>query len=300
MYKKGTSSFISFIIALVILIPIIVIVALIFLFGTSSISSQITSLQSYVTQTELALSYGSSVVVGALAPSFNSNQFMVQFYGTPQCINLLDSLSRDALLQEPNNPQTLSNQFFICSGSYKNFEFYDPYPDVTSSEWLSLPFPNNSIQSNMITALPLWVIANQYNSNINSLGWGTINGFSPNIYEINGSEGTMFYENYSNNPDLSRIESDLGRYCVEFLDADVYPYGLGNPGAYITQMSCIALGSKDNVPVFISIDQPNCNNFPNGCYYDPMVFFHGSPAQIISQFCNYKSGLSISCLETIK
>lgn len=296
MYKKGTSAFISFIIALVILIPIIIIVALIYLFGVSSVSSQITSIQSYVTQTELALTYGSSVVVGALAPSFNSNQFMVQFYGTPQCISLLDSLSRDALLQEPNNPATMANQFFICSGTYKSFNFKDPSNGNTlTSEWISIPSGSSKCgETCMVDALPNWVESAEWNPSSNEQGW------SPNTYEMNGSEGTMYFENDSLNQNMQTIEQDLGRYCVEFLNATVVPYGPGNPGAYITGMTCIALGTKNNMPVFISLQTNSCNNIQNGCYYDPLIFFHGSPAQIVAQFCNYKSGPSISCLETIK
>ncbi len=287
MDKKG--DIFDFIIALVVVIIIIPIAAYIFFYGINSISTQIESIQAYVTQTELALDLGSSVVVGSLAPSFNSNQFMVQFYGTPQCISLLDDLSRDAVLTAPNNPASLEGQYFICSGAYKNFTFQPPPRYLLSKQqslWIATPMSQSTIELEQ-DALPNWVIL-------------STTSMDYNMWEINGSQGTMYYENYSTSQDLQAVEEQLGEDCVKFLNASVVPYGPGNPAAYITGMTCVPLGTKNGYPIFISLNTQSCSSVANGCNYDPIVFFHGSPAKILTQFCSYNKGPSIVCSITIK
>lgn len=292
--KASVSDTLSFIIAILVIVAVLVPVAYVLYYGISAVSAQVESIQEYVTQTELALTFGTSEVVGTLAPSFNSNQFMVQFYGTPQCISLLDDLSRDAVLSAPNNPATLSGQFFVCSGVYKNFTFKPQNPLIakSSSLWTAKPLATTT-QIDQASALPNWV--QLYNWSV-KLG----PGWSPTTYEINGSEGTMFYENDSTYQNIPQIEADLGRYCVEFLNASVVPYGPENPAAYITSMDCVPLGAKNGYNIFISLDTQNCASVQGGCNYDPLIFFHGSPAKIIAQFCSYNGGTSLVCAETIR
>lgn len=260
--KKGINSFLEFIIAVIIVIPVLFVVLVLFVYGTGSINAIVQSPQSYVTQTAAALTSGESVVVGSIAPSLESTQFLGQFYGSTSCISLLDQLSRTGKLSAPNNPATLSNRYFICIGSYNS-------KDVTSSSWSYLPAASYN------ASFPSWFVASQElnsKSSINSSG-------------INGSQGTLsFFVNVP--PDQA-----LGSSCSSFLNAST-TYGYSEPSAYISALDCVPIPQKGNTSVFISVKYPGC---ANGCASNPVAFLHGSPGAISLQSCTYSNGNSLIC-----
>ena len=286
MDKRGATFFLEFVIALVIGLIIVVIVAYIYLFGAGGLSAAISSINSYVSLTQTALTTHLSVLTGDVLPSFKGNSFMGQFYGSSNCINLLDELSRNAVLTSPNNPASLSGKFFICSGTYKPFEFV-----YSSSSYASTwDYINPSAEND----LPNWMV-----SSTPSLP------FLTDIAQVNGSRGAMTFINNSllgnNQNDLLAIETDLGQACVAFLNATVSPYkDYGIPSDYITNLDCVPLDVESGQPIFISVNSLFCQINGLSCNYNPFLFLHGSPGNILEQRCNYGSGdPSISCVEYI-
>ncbi len=260
--KKGINAFLEFIIAIIIIIPVVFVVLVIFVYGTGSIKSIVQSPQAYISDTAAALTSGESVVVGSLAPSLNSNQFMAQFYGSTSCISMLDQLSRTGALTAPSNPATLSNGYFICMGSYKT-------NDLVSPGWSYLP------AASFNSSFPNWFSAAAYlnaRSSINSSG-------------INGSHGTLsFFENVL-------PSQALASSCKSFLNATT-TIGKSEPSAYISALDCVPIPTKSGTPIFLSVNTGSCTN---GCINNPVAFLHGSPGSISLQSCTYTGGSSLIC-----
>ena len=262
--NKGISEFLSWMIALVIMIIFSAVIVYIFLAGSSSIRSLVQSPNTYVTQTDAALTAGFSIVTGPTVPSFSDNQFMAQFYGSPQCISLLDQLSRTAILTTPNNPASLNGYYFVCSGSF-NIDAISP----SQATWAPTPeYPDNA-------SFPGW-----FSSVLNSKD-------SKNTSGVNNSVGTMSFFTAINNPSAA-----LGSSCVSFLDAVTQKYGSGVPSAYITSMECAPLPLKNSIPTYISIKDGSCSADPASC---PLAFLHGNPGSFQLQTCTYSGGSSIVC-----
>ena len=267
--KKGLTAFLSFVVAIIIIIPIIIIVVYVFVFGISSTKGIINSPSAYVTQTASAIIGGTSNVEGSLSPSLTRGEFMSQFYGSPSCISLLDELSRNAALQQPNDPATLSGNYFICFGSYSN-----PAP---GDFWNFLPvYPSNA-------SFPSWFPASPYLNSRNNL----------NSSGINGSKGTLsFFRGIEN------VSGALGQSCVSFLNATIPKYGWGIPSAYIHSMKCVIMSSATGSPsTFMSVTPAQCTGSSTG--YCPVVFLHGSPSHITLQTCTYSNGGPLNCQFTI-
>ena len=286
MDKKGVTFFLEFVIAMIIGSIVVVIVAYIYLFGSSGLSAAISSIDSYVSLTQSALTTHISVLTGDLLPSFKSDSFMVQFYGSSGCVTLLNELSRNAVLTAPNNPSSLSGKFFICSGTYKPFEFsYSGSPQASTWDYVN-PSAGNDIPSWMVSSTPALP-------------------FLSSIAQVNGSKGAMTFINNSlvssSQNYLSTMEADLGQACVAFLNATVSPYNdYGVPSAYITNLDCVPLDTENGQPIFISVNSLFCQVNGLSCNYNPFLTLHGSPGNIIEQRCYYQSGApSISCVEYI-
>ncbi|MCW1293995.1 MAG: hypothetical protein OH316_01935 [Candidatus Parvarchaeota archaeon] len=286
MNKRGFRGFIDFVIALVIGLAIMVVVAYIFLYGSNSLGGAVSSISSYISLTQTSLTTGFSVLTGDLLPSFNDESFMAQFYGSSGCISLLNELSRNAVLTAPNNPSSLSGRFFVCSGTYKPFEFVAS-GSQSSSVWNYLSPSANDV-------LPNWVLYSKPQLS-----------FLSDIAEVNGSKGTMTFINnslVSNSQNyLSAMEEDLSQSCISFLNATVSPYNdYGVPSAYITAMDCVPLNIEGGQPMFISVKDLFCQTSGLSCNYNPFLFLHGSPGSITEQRCYYQSGdPSMSCVEYI-
>lgn len=274
--KRGVNEVLSFIISVIIVGVIVVIVVYILLVGTGTIKSVGANTGAYVSQTEAATTNGLSILTGGTV-NLDNQQFLMQFYGSKQCISLLNQLSLHSVLQSPTNPSSLSNTFFVCIGSYNNFTFYPNGPSTTNtrqSSWQSVTSWGNP-------AAPLW-----YNT-----------GFGP-LAGMNGSEGTVTFINTTGAlATTTTLESYLNQSCINFLNATVSVSGNALPNepyAYITSMNCEPI--EDNaLTYFISVEAPLCGTDPQLCSGNPLLMIHGSPAYITSQICRYYNGPSIIC-----
>jgi hypothetical protein len=220
----------------------------------------------------IALNTGESVVVGTLSPSLQSNQFMTQFYGSPACVSLIDQLSRHGLLSAPGDPTTLEDRYFVCVGSYNDF-------NKTTSKNAPAVWGNYLPGEPDNSSFPSWFPAA---SKLNA-------PYSGNSSGINGSHGTLSYY-VDVNP-----ETALGSACVSFFNATTQ-YGWSTPSAYITGLNCVAENENNGAPIFMSVKNQECqSNAQVGCATNPWVFLHGSPGQITLQTCSYTSGNSLIC-----
>lgn len=266
--RKGITSFTSFIIAMVIIIPVIFVVLIIFIFGVPSIRSQVQSVQSYISQTMVALTTGESVVTGTLSPSLTDHEFMGQFYGSSACISLLDELSRTGVLSSPNDPSSLNNRYFVCIGAYKDFDTANsPNPPAVWGDYL----PSSSGQP----AFPQW---SGFNSGPNSII--DTGGFAG----INGSHGTLSYA-----VDSTNVSASLASACIALFNA-TSSEGWGSPSAYITALDCAPLNENNGKPIYLSVQDSTCQGTVKGCDFNPWLFLHGSPGTIGLQTCSYVSG----------
>ncbi len=269
--RKGINEVYSFIISVIIVAVIVVIVVYILLLGTGTIKSVGSNTNSYVSQTESAITSGISILTGG-SVSLDNHQFLAQFYGTRQCLNLLNGLSAHGILQNPTNPSTLSNTFFVCIGSYNDFSFYVGSQGPYQSSW-------QAVTSWGSPAPPLW-----YSQS--------------NLAGMNGSEGTVTFENTTGSSiSASNIISYFNESCTNFLNATVDVSGTqeyNDPQAYITSMNCVPIENA-GVTYFISVETPQCGANPQMCSGNPLLFIHGSPASISQQVCRYYGGPSIIC-----
>ncbi len=263
---RGSVSFLAIIVSIIIIIPIAIIAAYILFYGIHSVKAVAQSLSSYVLQVSLAVKTGAALIVAPAAPSLTNTEFLGQFYGSTQCINFLDQLARVTVLSIPQNPQSLSGQYFLCSGTY------NPSAITQNSVWDYLPSrPDNA-------SFPYWFPdADALNAPDSQIASG-----------VNGSTGTI---SYYTNP--SNIAATLGQSCDSFFNATT-SYGTGTPAAYITSLQCAPIASG-NQSYFISVSNSECSAGGGTCASNPMAFLYGNPGEISYQTCSYHGGASITC-----
>lgn len=275
--RRGVNEVYSFIISVIIVAVLVIIVVYILLLGTGTIKSVNSNTNTYVSQTESAITSGISILTGG-SVSLDDHQFLVQFYGSPRCLSLLNDLSAHGVLQNPTDPSTLSNTFFVCIGSYNDFSFYTnggggPY----SSSW-------QPVTSWGQAAAPFWYVQ-----------------ASP-MAGINGSQGTVTFDNTTGSSiSGSDIINYLNGSCTNFLNATVDVSGTkeyNDPQAYITSLNCVPIENA-GLTYFISVETPQCGNNPQMCSGNPLLFIHGSPGTITQQVCRYSGGPSIICEITV-
>ncbi|MCL4401027.1 MAG: hypothetical protein M1348_03280 [Candidatus Parvarchaeota archaeon] len=265
--RKGITSFTSFIVAIVIIIPVLFVVLVIFVFAIPAIRSNIINVQSYVSETMVALSTGESVITGTLSPSLTDHEFLAQFYGSPACIGLLNELSRTSILSSPNDPSSLNDRYFVCVGDYKDFSASNnPNPPAVWGNYLP--------QSPGQPALPDWISGSSLSG-----GWSGLAG-------INGSQGTLSYAVDANN-----VSALLASACVAFFNA-TSSEGWGSPSAYVNSLNCAPLNENNGQLIYMSVNDQTCASTSQGCDYNPWLFLHGSPGSIALQTCSYVSGSS--------
>lgn len=269
MKNKGISEFLAFILSIIILIPIAVIAYFIITAGANKVISSSQDLPLYVSTTMVATKTGNSVVLPPNSPDLPKYTFLAQFYGSNSCISNLNQLSREAILVSPANPSSLSNEYFVCLGTYNPQAI-----NQTQRYWNFLPkYSDNA-------SFPSWFPdVNSYNSKTSSIASG-----------INGSTGTLSYFIQSSNP-----QDALSQSCTDFFNATTVKYGYGQPGAYITTMTCVPLTYK-NSTVSISVIPPSCSG---NCGNNPFAFLYGNPGYIKLQTCSYSGGNSLQCRFTI-
>ncbi|MGC8533171.1 MAG: hypothetical protein ACP5MV_00885 [Candidatus Parvarchaeum sp.] len=270
MKNKGISEFLSFILSIIILIPIAIIAYFIITAGANKVISSSESITQYVSSTLTAMQTGNSVVLPPVSPDLPKYTFLSQFYGSSSCINDLNELSREAILISPSNPSSLSNTYFVCIGTFslspisRNQAFWNYLPSSSNNEG-----PDNA-------SFPGWFPdLSAYNSPTSTIASG-----------INGSTGTLSYFLQSSNPEVS-----LSNSCVSFFNADTIRYGYGQPGAYITTLTCAPL-TYNNRSAFINVVPPSCSS---SCGNDPMAFLYGNPGYIKFQECSYNGGNDLQC-----
>ncbi|EFD92710.1 MAG: hypothetical protein BJBARM5_0563 [Candidatus Parvarchaeum acidophilus ARMAN-5] len=270
MKNKGITEFLSFILSIIILIPIAVIAYFIITAGANKVVSSSESASLYVSTTISAMQTGQSVVLPPDSPNLPEYTFLSQFYGNSACMSDINQLSREAVLVSPSNPSTLSNKYFVCIGTY------NPSAIVSSqSIWLTVPKTGSDNAS-----FPSWFPnAGNYNSRTSSLASG-----------INGSTGTL---SYFTNP--QNVQNTLAQSCVSFFNATTKNYGYGQPGAYITTMTCVPLTYNNNT-AFINVIPPSCSG---ACGSNPVAFLYGNPGYIKLQECSYSGGNELQCKFTI-
>ncbi len=269
MNNRGISEFLSFIIAIIILIPIAVIAYFIITAGANKVVSSSESINQYVSSTITALQTGNSIVLPPDSPNLPATTFLAQFYGDSSCINYIDQLSREAILISPSNPSSLSNTYFVCIGTFSLSPII-PGQDF----WNYLPSNNGEKADN--ASFPGWFSSlSNYNSPSSTLASG-----------INGSTGTLSYFTQPSNPEIT-----LSNSCVSFFNATTTKYGYGQPGAYITSLTCAPL-TYNNKSAFISVVPPSCSG---ACGNNPMAFLYGNPGYIKFQECTYNGGSDLQC-----
>ena len=269
--RRGVNEVYSFIISVIIVAVLVVIVVYILLLGTGTIKSVNSNTNTYVSQTESAITSGISILTGG-SVSLDNHQFLAQFYGSPRCLSLLNDLSAHGILQNPTNPSSLSGAFFVCTGSYNDFSFYSNN-NIVSSSWQPVTTWGRA-------APPSWYV--QY----------------PPIAGMNGSQGTVTFENTTgSSTGISAIVDYLNGSCTNFLNATVDASGTpeyGDPQAYITSLNCVPIENAGST-YFISVETPQCGTDPQMCSGNPLLFIHGSPGSITQQVCRYYGGPSIIC-----
>jgi hypothetical protein len=266
MKKKGISELLAFGMSVIILIPIAVIAYFIITSGANKVTSSSESVGIYVSTTISALQSGNSVVLPPNSPNLPKDVFLSQFYGDSSCMSYIYQLSREAILISPSNPSTLSNKYFMCIGAY------NPSAIVPNQAvWNFLP--TTGIDN---ASFPGWFPSvGNYNSKTSSLASG-----------INGSVGTLSYFIQPSNP-----QSTLSQSCISFFNATTQNYGYGQPGAYITTITCAPL-TYNNKSAFVSVIPPSCSGT---CGNNPMAFLYGNPGYIKFQECSYGGGNSLQC-----
>lgn len=266
MKKKGITEFLSFILSIIILIPIAVIAYFIITAGANKVISSSESISLYVSTTMTAVQTGNSVVLPPNSPDLPKHTFLAQFYGSSACISYINQLSREAIVVSPANPSVLSNQYFMCIGTY------NPSAIISSqSIWNFLPAYADDNAS-----FPGWFPdLSSYNSKTSSVASG-----------INGSTGTLSYFIQPASP-----QTVLAQSCVNFFNATTIKYGYGQPGAYISTITCVPLTYK-NESKFISVTSPSCSGT---CGNNPMAFLYGNPGYIKLQECSYSGGSALQC-----
>jgi len=270
MKNKGISEFLAFILSIIILIPIAIIAYFIITAGANKVISSSESITQYVSSTIIAMQTGNSVVLPPVSPDLPKYTFLSQFYGSSSCISDLDELSREALLISPSNPSSLSNTYFVCIGTFslsainQSQAFWNYLPSSSSGEG-----PDNA-------SFPGWFPnVGTYNSKSSTIASG-----------INGSTGTLSYFTQPSNPEIT-----LSHSCVSFFNATTIKFGYGQPGAYITKITCAPL-TYNNKSVFISVVPPSCSG---SCGSNPMAFLYGNPGYIKFQECSYNGGGDLQC-----
>ena len=269
MKNKGISEFLAFILSIIILIPIAIIAYFIITAGANKVVSSSESITQYVSSTLVAIQTGNSVVLPPISPDLpNSSYFLSQFYGSSSCISDLDELSREAILISPSNPSSLSGTYFVCIG------LFSPSAIVSNQRfWNDLPSNGEGADN---ASFPGWFPdLSAYNSKSSTIASG-----------INGSTGTLSYFIQPQNP-----EAILSGSCVSFFNATTVNYGYGQPGAYITTITCAPL-TYNNKSAFLSAIPPSCSG---SCGNNPIAFLHGNPGYIKFQECSYNGGNDLQC-----
>jgi hypothetical protein len=268
MKNKGISEFLAFILSIIILIPIAVIAYFIITAGANKVVSSSESITQYVSSTLVAMQTGNSVVLPPISPDLPKYTFLSQFYGSSSCISDLDQLSREAILISPSNPSSLSGSYFVCIGTFSSSAII---PNQRFWSYL----PSNGEEANN-ASFPGWFpdLA-AYNSKSSIIASG-----------VTGSTGTLSYFTQPQNP-----ETALSSSCVSFFNATTVKYGYGQPGAYITTMTCAPL-TYNNKSAFISTIPPSCSG---SCGINPMAFLYGNPGYIKFQECSYSGGNNLQC-----
>lgn len=269
MKNKGLSEFLAFILSIIILIPIAIIAYFIITAGANKVISSSESVSLYASSTIAALQTGNSIVLPPDSPNLPKYTFLSQFYGSNSCISDLNQLSRQALLVSPSNPSSLSNMYFVCIGTFS-------LSPITTSQafWNYVPSGNKEGPDN--ASFPGWFPdLSAYNSPSSTLASG-----------INGSTGTLSYFIQPQNPETALSDS-----CVSFFNATTSQYGYGQPGAYITTITCAPL-TYNNKSAFISAVPPSCSG---SCGNNPIAFLYGNPGYIKFQECSYNGGNDLQC-----
>ena len=268
MKNKGISEFLSFILSIIILIPIAIIAYFIITAGANKVISSSESITEYVSSTLVAIQTGNSIVLPPISPNLPGHTFLSQFYGSSSCISYLNELSREAILISPSNPSSLSGTYFVCIGTFS-------LKPISLSQRFWNYLPSNGEESDN-ASFPGWFpdLA-AYNSKSSTIASG-----------INGSTGTLSYFTQPQNP-----ETILSSSCVSFFNATTVNYGYGQPGAYITTLTCDPL-TYNNKSMFISAVPPSCSG---SCGINPIAFLYGNPGYIKFQECNYNGGNDLQC-----
>ena len=268
MKNKGISEFLAFILSIIILIPIAIIAYFIITAGANKVVSSSESITQYVSSTLVAMQTGNSVVLPPVSPDLPKHTFLSQFYGSSSCISDLDELSSEAILISPSNPSSLSGTYFVCIGTFSPSA-------IIKSQAIWNYLPSNGEGANN-ASFPGWFpdLA-AYNSKSSTIASG-----------INGSTGTLSYFTQPQNP-----QTALSGSCVSFFNATTVSYGYGQPGAYITTMTCAPL-TYNNKSAFISAVPPSCSG---SCGINPIAFLYGNPGYIKFQECNYNGGNDLQC-----
>lgn len=270
MKNKGLTEFLAFILSIIILIPIAILAYFIITAGANKVISSSESVSLYVSTTVSAVQSGNSVVLPPVSPNLPKYTFLGQFFGSNSCIKYVTELSREAILISPSDPSILSNQYFMCIGTFSlspiisSQAFWNYLPSAKDGEG-----PDNA-------SFPGWFPGlSAYNSPSSLIASG-----------VNGSTGTISYFLQPQDPEKALADS-----CVSFFNATTISYGYGQPGAYIKSITCVPL-SHNNNSVFVSVVPPLCSGT---CGNNPMAFLYGSPGYIKFQECSYGGGSALQC-----